>query len=367
MLSILNILRKYQQTQKNKPGGLKAADSGLDFIGKRINGEPQASNEATPNAVENVSISSLVDKDLSPEKLERVRELYAQFLDCAKRLYNPEFVMAVDFKSEFVAAIEKALDASNSELRELLQLSLTDYQNKQDIFYYHVVNVMIISLELGIGLGYKKQQLLELGVASFLHDIGSIKYLELISKNGNLTDEEFSKVKDHPLNGLEVLNRIGGEFMAGTIEVISQEHERLDGSGYPKGLRDDQINEYAQIVGLVDVYEAMTHLRPYRLKFSPPKTMNAILNKKNGFSTKILKIFLEKIGIFPVGTMVRLNTKEVGVVYKENQGLPLRPKVMVMLDEGGNKLVSPKQIDLAINLLVCVEECLDVPGDKAVL
>ncbi len=365
MLSILNILKKHHQTQKSKSGGLKSPDSGLDFIGQRTDRLSHDDGEAAQSTVSNVSIAQLADKNLSSERLERVKELYDQLLDCAKKLYNPEFAFSADFKSGFLAAIEKALDFFSSGSRELLQLSLADYRNKEDSLYCHAVNVMIISLELGTGLGYNRQQLLELGVASLLHDIGSIKYLELINKEGNLSDEELRKVKEHPFSGLEILNKMGGEFMAGTVQVISQEHERLDGSGYPKGLRDDQINEYAQIVGLVDVYEAMTHLRPYRVKFSPPKAMNAILSKKNGFSTKILKIFLEKIGIFPVGSMVRLNTKEIGVVYKENQGLPLRPKVEVRLDENGNKLVSPKQIDLATNLLVCIEECLDVSGEKA--
>ncbi|MCX5707999.1 MAG: HD domain-containing protein [Candidatus Omnitrophica bacterium] len=361
MLSILKILKKHQDEKKEKDSvGNPAVSGGATPIGA-----PPGAVDLTQSAIDNVSIFSVVNKDLSQEKFERVKELYNQLLDWARKVYKLEFVLAADFKKQFSEIIEKELAAINSDSQELLQLCLADYVNNEDALCHHVVNVSILSLEMGRGLGYQKQQLLELGVASFMHDIGSIKYLELINKSGKLTDEEFRKVKDHPLNGLEILSKIGGEFIPGLIDVISQEHERLDGSGYPKGLRGDEIKEYAQIVGLVDVYEAMTHLRPYRLRFSPPKTMNTILNKKNAFSTKVLKVFLEKIGIFPVGTMVRLNTKEVGAVYQENQGLPLRPKVLVTIDENGNKLVSPKQIDLSSNLLVCIEECLDVSGDKA--
>jgi HD-GYP domain-containing protein (c-di-GMP phosphodiesterase class II) len=362
MLSILKILKKHQDEKKDQPAAGKPADGVLTTPV----GAPPGAAEPGFCEANNLSIFSAVNKDLSTDKFEQVKGLYNELLEWAKKVYKPEFVLTVDFKEQFTQIIEKELAALNFDSLELLQLSLADYQNKEDAFYYHVINVAILSLEIAQGLGYQKQQLLELGVASFMHDIGSVKYLELINKSAKLTDEEFSKVKEHPLNGLEVLSKMGGEFMPGLSDVISQEHERLDGSGYPKGLRDDQIKEYAQIVGLVDVYEAMTHLRPYRLKFSPSKAMNTILNKKNTFSTKVLKVFLEKIGIFPVGTRVRLNTKEAGAVYKENQGLPLRPKVIVTHDESGNKLVCPKQIDLATNLLVCIEECLDVSGDKAV-
>ncbi len=358
MLSILDILRKYQEESKKKKS--QAGKSNVPAVAP----DAGAGLPAAVAPVENVNVFSIVNKDLNEDKSGRAKEFYKELLDWAKKVYKLEFVLAPDFKSQFTAIIEKELNFLDSESKELLKLSLADYENKEDALYYHVVNVSIISLELGRGLGYQKQRLIELGVASLMHDIGAIKFLELINKNGKLTDEELRKVKEHPLNGVEILNKIGGEFMPGIIDVISQEHERLDGSGYPNGLKDDEIKEFAQIVGLVDVYEAMTHVRPYRLKFSPPKTINTILNKKSEFSAKVLKVFLERIGVFPVGAMVRLNTKEVGMVSKENQGLPLRPLVTVMFDENGNKLSQPKQINLSANLLICIEECIDISGDK---
>jgi len=350
MLNIQKILMKHQEDKKKEGNQATEADLSAE--------KPQA-------PLEKVSISSLVHKEISQEELERIREFYQELLDWAKKVYNLESTPAEDFKNQFLAIIDKVLLALNSQDKELLQLCLSDYGNPEDAFYYHVVNVAIISLELGKGLGFEKPKLMELGVASLMHDLGSIKCLELISKQGKLSQEEFRKVQEHPLIGLDILNKIGGEFIPGIIDVISQEHERMDGTGYPKGIKEDQIKEFAQIVGLVDVYEAMTHLRPYRQRHSPPKALNTILNKKSAFSTKVLKVLLDRIGVFPVGTKVRLNTKESGVVFKENQGLPLRPLVSVLLDESGNKLVQPKQIDLSKNLLICIEECLDIAGDKA--
>ncbi len=368
MLSILNILKKYQdEKNKNKAETAKPAQAP---VSPPVESLPSAHDGAEESAaggqVENVSISSVVNKDLPEDKFARARDCYRELLDWAKKVYKLEFVLEPDFKARFTLIIEKELAVLNSEGKELLKLCLADYENREDALYSHVVNVSLIALELGRGLGYEKQQLVELGVAGFMHDIGIIKFLDLINKNGKLSDGEFQKVKEHPLNGLEIINKIGGEFIPGLIVVIAQEHERLDGSGYPKGLKDDEIKESAQIVGVADVYEAMIHSRPYRVRFSPPKTINAILNQKNSFSPKVLKVLLERIGVFPVGTMVRLNTKEVGMVVKENQGLPLRPLVTVMFDESGKKVAQPKQIDLSSNLMICIEECLDVSGDKNV-
>ena len=360
MLNIQKILMKHLEGKKKE--GDKSAEAYLSTLDK---GESGASGENLQTELDKVSIFSVVSKEVSQEKVERVRGFYQELLDWAKKVYILESVLTDDFKNQFFTIIDKIIQALNSQDKELLQLCLSDYGNNEDALYYHVVNVSVISLELGKGLGYEKSKLMELGVASLMHDLGTIKFLELIYKQGKLSAEEFKKVQEHPLNGLEILNKIGGEFIPGIINVISQEHERMDGTGYPKGLREDQINEFAQIVGLADVYEAMTHLRPYRLRLSPPKAMNNILNKKSAFSTKVLKVLLERIGVFPVGTKIRLNTKEAGVVSRINLGLPLRPLVLVFLDEGGNKLAQPKLIDLSKNLLICIEECLDIDGDKA--
>ncbi|MFA6384618.1 MAG: hypothetical protein WCY10_04525, partial [Candidatus Omnitrophota bacterium] len=105
--------------------------------------------------------------------------------------------------------------------------------------------------------------------------------------------------------------------------------------------------------------ESLTHTRPHRPRLTPPKAVNEILNQKSVFSVKIMKLLLERIGIFPVGTWVRLNTKETGIVSKNNQGLPLRPAVQVLFAENGSKLLQPKLVDLANNLLISVEECLE--------
>ena len=175
-------------------------------------------------------------------------------------------------------------------------------------------------------------------------------------------EEEYAKIKKHPKTSLEILKSAQGEIAQDIIDAIMQEHERLDGSGYPQGLKDKQISELAQIIGLADLYEAMVHQRPYRNKFSPLETVKLILNNKSAFDCRIIKILIEKIGIFPIGVLVRLNTQEIGTVIKENPRLPLRPVVNVFYDAAGKQLKDHKLIDLSVNPMIFIEECMECVG-----
>jgi HD-GYP domain-containing protein (c-di-GMP phosphodiesterase class II) len=357
MLSILQILKKYQEEkQKPKEEPVAAAVDGQESA-PACAGVPRAGLDAVVGV--NISVFNAVNREIEDERLTRVREFYAGALTLARKIYSLELKTSAEFKAQFLPFVEQAVNVYSVNEKNFLYQCLHDYERIEDYVYCHAVNVAFISLELGRGMDYSAARLCELFCAAFLHDIGIVPYMELIGKRGALTPDEFSNVKEHPVKGLEILNKLGGEFSPGIVEVITQEHERMDGSGYPKGLREGAIGEFAQIVALSDVYESLTHSRPHRLRHTPPKAVNEILNQKSIFSVKVLKLLLERIGIFPVGTWVRLNTKETGIVSKNNQGLPLRPAVQVLFAENGSKLLQPKIVDLASNLLISVEECLE--------
>jgi len=255
--------------------------------------------------------------------------------------------------------VHEAVSTYNLNDKNFLYKCLHDYDKINDYIFCHAVNVAFISIELGSSMNYSQVRLTELFCAAFMHDIGLMPYIDYIRKAGRLTPEEYAEIKEHPLKGVDILNKLGGEFSNGMIEAIAQEHERMDGSGYPRGLREAEISEFAQIVSLADVYEALTHSRPHRRRMPPPGAVNEILKQKCAFSVKALKALLEGIGIFPVGTWVRLNTKETAIVSKNNHGLPLRPEVEVIFSENGSKLEQPKIVDLSSNLLISIEECLE--------
>ncbi len=327
-----------------------------DFFGDFCPGKDKDKDKVNPP--DKIEISSLVSSEHSVNNRDALK-LYEELVSEARGVYAANLTYEAGLALKLNALVTRITDYLISESKkELLRLCLIDYPGVYDYLYCHAANTCIISVEIGAGLAYEKSRLIELGTAAFIHDIGIIQYLNIINKQEILTKEEYEKVKQHPKAGAEVLNKIDKEFTFNVRNAVMQEHERMDGSGYPAGLKDAEISEYAQIIGLVDVYEAMIHQRPYRTNYTPLETIKTILNDKGAFNSQIIKVLIERIGIFPIGISVRLNTKEVGVVIKENIHLPLRPVVSITYDAYGKELKQPKQIDLAENSMVCIEDCI---------
>ncbi len=289
-----------------------------------------------------------------------VGALYSKAVSCAKEICRQEITEA-DVDSRIPALVEKMNKSISADNDELIKFALADYVYPGDYLAYHVVNVTTMCLYIGHGLGYEYDCLTELGVAAFLHDLGLYKYQSIVNQTRLLSEKEYSDIKQHPIDGVDILGKIGKNLLSRNVfEVLRQEHERIDGSGYPKGLEGEEINEYAQLVGVVDMYEAMTHRRPYRFRHNPLDTIKTILGSKKSFNHKLVKSIIERIGIFPVGTLVQLNTKEVGEVLAKNPDLPLRPKVRITLDAAGRKLTPIREINLASNPTVYI---LGVPSE----
>jgi HD-GYP domain-containing protein (c-di-GMP phosphodiesterase class II) len=329
--------------------------------------EPQVKEEPGTQSrqpmQEGIKISNIIlnDEDKDPINSAKAQEIYSEALSKAKQIYRPGLEEALNFNLNINTLIEKIVNSVNTDNKALLKLCLTGYPSIGEYLYGHVVNVCILAVDLGLGLSFEPSRLNELGTAGFLHDIGEIKYLDIINKDGKLTSNEYIKVKEHPQKSVDILSRFNKELSIKIIDAVRQEHERVDGSGYPSGLKDEQINEYAKIIGLADVYEAMTHQRTYRGRYTSWEAIKEILGNKNAFDARIIKILIERIGIFPVGTFVRLNTKEIASVIKDNKKIPLRPVVNIILDASGKKLEEPKQVDLSENSVIYIEEGLKDP------
>jgi len=180
-----------------------------------------------------------------------------------------------------------------------------------------------------------------------LHDIGMLKIPEqIINKPSQLSREEYEQVKQHPRYGLMLLELIKYPTQS-SAEVIYQHHEKIDGSGYPEGKKGNEISEYAKIVGLVEVYEARTHPRPYHRVLPYDGIRMVVQAPKSTFDARLVKDFLKQFSPYPPGSYVQLNNNEVGRVIGLNEDLPLRPVVEILVDSGGNSLEKTKQINLA--------------------
>ncbi|MGC5324258.1 HD-GYP domain-containing protein [Brevibacillus sp. SYSU BS000544] len=213
--------------------------------------------------------------------------------------------------------------------------------------YHHSVNVAVLSTAIGMSLGYNRQQLTELGIGALLHDIGKIDLpKELLDKNTRWTQEEIEISKQHSMNGFNILRK-QHDLSLLSAHVALQHHERLDGSGYPQGLKKNQIHEYAQIVGICDVYDSLTTPRPWRRRFMPQDALEYLLGSGGHlFSHHLIDAFRRHIAIFPLGSGVVLNTGETGVICKIDPDYCHRPTVRILKDGRGNDIRLPYEIDL---------------------
>jgi HD-GYP domain-containing protein (c-di-GMP phosphodiesterase class II) len=219
----------------------------------------------------------------------------------------------------------------------------------------HTVDVTFSSLKIGKGMAYDTKRLLELGLAAFLENVGMYKIPEnILNKIGRLEDFELTVIKNHPEVSSQILSRLGKRYQW-LADVALQVHERTDGSGYPRGLKGEEISETASIIGLIDTYIAMIKKRPYRDKFVQTDAIKFILGETRGrFPSRILKTFLNHISLFPIGTLVKLNNKSVGRVLSTDKAQPLRPTVEILYDSLGHKQEKGEVVRLAENPLLYI-------------
>ncbi|PIV39039.1 MAG: HD-GYP domain-containing protein [Candidatus Omnitrophica bacterium CG02_land_8_20_14_3_00__42_8] len=220
-----------------------------------------------------------------------------------------------------------------------LLINLLDMRSYDDYLYNHSVGVCILSLTIGIAYKYDELRLRDLGVGALLHDVGKTKISsEILNKPGKLTAEEFEEIKKHSRWGFDML-RGEKELSLLSSHIAYQHHERCDGRGYPRGLSEEETLQFARIVSVADVYDALTADRIYRKRFLPHEARKIIeSNLETQFSLQIVKIFFENVALYPVGTMVKLSTGERGVVMKTERGFASQPQVRVLYNEKGEEL-----------------------------
>ncbi|MFC1891618.1 HD-GYP domain-containing protein [Thermodesulfobacteriota bacterium] len=244
----------------------------------------------------------------------------------------------------------------NDKLIDNLYEYAMSARHDYDVMLTHTVDVTFTSIKVGKGMGYDTKMLLRLGLAAFLENVGMYKIPEgILKRTGKLEPEEIKLIKSHPQISFEILGRLGDRYQW-LSEVALQIHERLNGSGYPQGLKGDSISELAAIIGLVDTYVAMIKSRPYREKFVQTDAIKSIVDASKGlFPPRVLKVFLTQISLFPVNSLVALNNKSIGRVISTDKDKPLRPVIELMYDGSGRKIENRQVIKLSENPLLYIE------------
>lgn len=214
--------------------------------------------------------------------------------------------------------------------------------------YSHSVNVTIYSCQLAIQNGLPLKNIEEIGLGAMLHDLGKLYIpLEILNKSGALTNEEFDIVKKHSEAGFDILRKVY-EIPIPVSHCAFQHHERIDGTGYPRGLKDNDIHKYAKILAVADVFDAVTSHRVYRPAMLPHMGLE-LLYAGNGtqFESKQVELFKGCIAIYPQGLTVKLNDGRTGIVSNYNFNAAGRPQVRIIRDEDNQAVKATYEIDLA--------------------
>lgn len=201
--------------------------------------------------------------------------------------------------------------------------------------FIHSINVCILSVALGKELGISRGDLCDLGMSAVLHDIGKLLLPEgLLNKPGRFTEQESHEMQRHPELGADLLSRTGG-IKDVSVSAAYQHHEKINGTGYPKKLAGPQIHQFGRIICIADSYDAMTSKRVYRTgNFTPHEALQLMYFKKNvNYDEKMIEQFIRCLGIYPIGSMVELNTGEICLVKSANPNDLLRPHLITVLDD----------------------------------
>ena len=266
------------------------------------------------------------------------KQLDSMFSD-ARMGKNIDIHGAKEVVSEMVDSVVRNPDA---------QLWLTNLRKRDEYTAIHSMNVCIFALTFARYLGMTADEMNELGVGALLHDIGKMRVpLEILNKEGSLTEDERAIVKKHAQHGYEILKGSEG-IPAAAIEIAYSHHERKHGTGYPRGLSGAEIHLFARIVSIVDIYDAITSDRVYHHGMN---TLTALENmfkwRESDLDRELVESFIQCLGIYPIGSLVELSTDEIGIVLSMSQGRRLAPYVMLVCDEEKQKITPPRVLDLS--------------------
>ena len=227
-------------------------------------------------------------------------------------------------------------------------ISLARLKTADDYTYMHSVAVCALMIALSKQLKLDEKLTRSAGIAGLLHDLGkALMPMDVLNKPGKLTDEEFAIIKTHPEEGHKLLlGSTGADEMA--LDVVLHHHEKTDGSGYPKRLKDSEISLYAKMGAVCDVYDAITSNRPYKAGWDPAESLRKMAEWAKGhFDPTVFQAFVKSLGIYPVGSLVKLNSGRLGIVVEQAEKSLLTPRIKVFFSTRSNARIKPEIVDLS--------------------
>ncbi len=292
-----------------------------------------------------------VDKAIVSDKVSLDDEILIAAKLCA-RAKDAVIEMFSDARMGKAIQVEQARalvdEIASSVLRQPHALiSLARLKNADEYTYMHSVAVCALMIALARQLALDEEMVREAGFAGLLHDIGKVGIpLKVLNKPGKLTDAEFSVVKSHPEVGARILMD-SYQVSPIVLDVCLHHHEKMDGTGYPHGLKGETLSLFAKMGAVCDVYDAITSNRPYKKGWAPADSIRKMAEWSKGhFDEAIFQAFVKTVGIYPTGSLVRLESGRLAVVVEQNEGSLLNPKVKVFFSAKTKMPIIQETLDL---------------------
>lgn len=295
------------------------------------------------NRLEEVEITHIMviaAADTEERLLHEAGNAYQSALSSIRTAFADIEEHRIPSSERLLAATRQFSDIAAQDPQVVACLSLIkDYDNYT---FNHSVNVGVISLSLAAHLKFDRQSVEEAGMAGFLHDIGKTMVSKaIINKPGKLSTLEFDEIKKHPEDGVNIINKMPG-LSPRVSEAVLGHHLRFNRKGYPEWAQNNELSNLCELIAIADCFDACTTLRVYQLPM-PPSAAIARMKELAGehLNPEMVEAFAAMMGKYPPGTVVRLDTNEIALVWKGNMANPEQPKIRVIFDRYGERIKNP--------------------------
>lgn len=342
---IARLLETYALSGIEFHAGLSAEELQV-LLGLLHNGAGKGEEFAEALQRRRVGCIRAVPADEEDDEAGQPRKVYRKALKVVDQIFHDVRMGEIPSSEEAMKVVKSMAQLTITEPHALFALSmLKDYDNYT---FTHSVNVSVISLAVGRACNADEEQLRTLGLGGLLHDLGKLQVdVKIITKPGRLTDEEFEQIKQHPRFGADIIGRMDG-VTDEVMDIVLGHHLRYDRSGYPADAAGRRVSQLVDMAAIADAYDAMTTLRSYQRPFTP---RNAIARLREISGTSLHPGFVEQfaaaLGPYPVGSLVRLDNNEIGLVLKVDTTDPSLADVKIIFDAAGQLLPEPYLLRLS--------------------
>jgi putative nucleotidyltransferase with HDIG domain len=302
---------------------------------------PEINEKITPTKSKKTSNGISFDQEMT-----KASKLY----DGAKSLQHKILNSLTEHKTINVLEARESTDAIVDSIfrNQDALVCMTRLRIKDEYLVEHSLNVSILMTLFAKHLAFDREIIEQLALGAFLHDIGKVLVPpEILHKPGKLSPQEYEVMKSHVNLGMEVLKQ-SPDLPKIVIEIVQQHHERLDGKGYPNQLNEQQITQYGRMIAIVDSYDAMTADRAYKAGMHPIKAFKILMKEApNGYDNSLVEQFINCLGIYPIGTLVKLTSGKLGLISRLNKSRPLQPFIRVFYNTRLNQAIAMEELDLS--------------------